>query len=107
MAEFRSRLAADHAIQLSIQICIDVGAHLIAELGLEAPSDYRGIFKSLRPAGLDAELAQRLADAAGMRNVLVHDYLEVDDEAVWGLLGASTIYVNSPLSPSDSSSSHA
>lgn len=87
MAEFRSRLAADHAIQLSIQICIDVGAHLIAELGLEAPSDYRGIFKSLRPAGLDAELAQRLADAAGMRNVLVHDYLEVDDEAVWGALG--------------------
>jgi uncharacterized protein YutE (UPF0331/DUF86 family) len=87
MADFRSRLAADHAIQLAIQICIDVGAHLIAEQGLEAPSDYRGVFASLRPAGLDAELAGRLADAAGMRNILVHDYLEVDDEAVWAALG--------------------
>lgn len=86
MADFRSRLAADHAIQLAIQICIDVGAHLIAELGLETPSDYRGIFESLRPAGLDAELADRLANAAGMRNILVHDYLEVDDDAIWEAL---------------------
>lgn len=87
MAEFRSRLAADHAIQLAIQICIDVGAHLIAELGLEAPSDYRGVFESLREAGLDPQLADRLAAAAGMRNILVHDYLEVDDDAVWEALG--------------------
>lgn len=87
MADFRSRLAADHAIQLAIQICIDIGAHLIAELGLEAPSDYRGVFASLRPEGLDPQLAARLADAAGMRNILVHDYLEVDDEEVWVALG--------------------
>ncbi len=86
-AEFRSRLAADHAIQLAIQICIDVGAHLIAELGLETPSDYRGVFEGLRDAGLDPQLADRLADAAGMRNILVHDYLEVDDVAVWDALG--------------------
>ncbi|MBW8060335.1 MAG: DUF86 domain-containing protein [Solirubrobacterales bacterium] len=86
MADFRSRLAADHAIQLAVQICIDVGAHLIAELGLEVPSDYRGIFESLRSEGLDPQLAERLADAAGMRNILVHGYLEVDDEAVWGAL---------------------
>lgn len=86
-AEFRSRLAADHAIQLAIQICIDVGAHLIAELGLEAPSDYRGVFENLRSAGLDPQLADRLADAAGMRNILVYDYLEVDDDAVWDALG--------------------
>ena len=86
MADFRSRLAADHAVQLAVQICIDVGAHLIAELGLEVPSGYRGIFESLRSAGLDPQLTERLADAAGMRNILVHGYLEVDDEAVWGAL---------------------
>ncbi len=86
-AEFRSRLAAGHAVQLAIQICIDVGAHLIAELGLEAPSDYRGVFENLQKAGLDPQLADRLGDAAGMRNILVHDYLEVDDDAVWDALG--------------------
>ncbi len=84
--EFRSRLAAEHAIQLAVQICIDVGAHLIAELGLETPSDYRGVFAGLRPAGLDAQLATRLTDAAGMRNILVHGDLDVDDEVVWAAL---------------------
>jgi hypothetical protein len=52
-AEWRTRLAAEHALQLAIQACIDVGAHLVSELGLKAPADYRGVFESLCPAGLD------------------------------------------------------
>lgn len=85
MASFRTRLAAAHAIQLAVQICIDVGAHLIAEEGLPAPADYRGVFESLRGADLDGDLAARLGDAAGMRNILVHDYLE--DDEIWEALG--------------------
>ncbi len=86
IADFRSRLAAQHAIQLAIQVCIDIGAHLIAEQGPKMPADYRGVFAVLVEAGLDAELAERLGDAAGMRNILVHGYLEVDDETVWGAI---------------------
>jgi uncharacterized protein YutE (UPF0331/DUF86 family) len=86
-ADFRSRLAAQHAIQVAIQVCIDIGAHLIAEGGPKMPSDYRGVFSALIESGLDAELAERLGDAAGMRNILVHGYLDVDDEAVWGAMG--------------------
>lgn len=87
-AGFRDRLAAQHAVQLAIQICVEVGAHVIAELGLKMPDDYRGVFAALRePLGLDAELVAGLSAAAGMRNVLVHAYLEVDDEVVWDALG--------------------
>jgi uncharacterized protein YutE (UPF0331/DUF86 family) len=32
---------------------------------------------------LDEELAQRLRRATGLRNVLVHGYLEVDPALVW------------------------
>lgn len=84
--ELRTRLAAQHALQLAIQACIDIGAHVIAELGLRAPDDYRSVFESLIDAGLDLELAKRMAAAAGMRNILVHGYLDVDDEAVWNAL---------------------
>ncbi|MBA3867430.1 MAG: DUF86 domain-containing protein [Solirubrobacterales bacterium] len=52
-----------------------------------APSDYRAVFESLRTAGLEPELSERLGDAVGMRNILVHGYLEVDDGAVWDALG--------------------
>ena len=87
-AGFRDRLAAQHAIQLAIQICVDIGAHLIAELGLRMPDDYKGVFEALRePLELDAELVTDLSAAAGMRNVLVHAYLEVDDDRVWDALG--------------------
>jgi uncharacterized protein YutE (UPF0331/DUF86 family) len=85
-ANFRSRLAAAHALQLAIQICLDVGAHLIAEEGLGMPDDYRGVFGSLKSAGLEPHLADHLSAAAGMRNVLVHGYLKVDDKAVWDAL---------------------
>lgn len=86
MVERRTRLAAEHALQLAIQSCLDIGTHLISELGLQTPVDYRSVFASLRPAGLDAQLAERLAAAAGMRNILVHGYLDVDDEVVWDSL---------------------
>lgn len=32
------------------------------------------------------ELSERLGEAVGMRNILVHGYLEVDDGAVWDAL---------------------
>lgn len=87
-ATFRDRLAAQHAIQLAIQSCVDIGAHLIAELRLRMPDDYKGVFAVLRePLGLAPDLVERLSAAAGMRNVLVHNYLEVDDDKVWDALG--------------------
>lgn len=87
-AGFRDRLAAQHAIQLAIQICVDIGAHLIAELGLRMPDDYKGVFAALgEPLGLTPDLVEGLSAAAGMRNVLVHAYLEVDDDKVWDALG--------------------
>jgi uncharacterized protein YutE (UPF0331/DUF86 family) len=85
-ASFRSRLAVAHALQLAVQVCLDLGAHFIAEEGLKMPDDYRGIFSSLKSGGLEPELADRLSEAAGMRNVLVHGYLKLDDQAVWDAL---------------------
>ena len=85
-ADFEVRLATEHALQMAVQVCLDLGAHLIAEHGLPTPADYRGVFKSLRAAGLDEGLAKRLGSAAGMRNVIVHEYLAVDDDLVWDAL---------------------
>ncbi|MGH2714882.1 MAG: type VII toxin-antitoxin system HepT family RNase toxin [Thermoleophilaceae bacterium] len=80
-------LATQRALQLAVQICIDVGAHLIAELGLPPADDYGGVFSRLDEAGiLEADLADRLRLAAGLRNLLVHGYADVDDRKVWDAL---------------------
>lgn len=47
----------------------------------------RVLLGELTSTGLDKDLAARLGDAAGLRNILVHDYLELDDTVVWGALG--------------------
>jgi uncharacterized protein YutE (UPF0331/DUF86 family) len=86
-ADPRLRLATERALQLSIQSCIDIAGHLVAELDLSLPPDYRGLFPALTAVGLESSLAARLGDAAGLRNILVHDYLDLDDDAIWGALG--------------------
>jgi uncharacterized protein YutE (UPF0331/DUF86 family) len=87
LTDLDTRLRAERALQLALQITLDVGAHLVSEIGAPPPSDYRGVFSSLRDAGLiEEELAGRLGDAAGLRNLLVHGYAELDDRQVWRAL---------------------
>lgn len=75
---------AERALQLAIQICIDVGAHLVAARGLRAPDEYRDVFERLsREDTLDAALAERFKDAVGQRNLLVHGYVDVDAALIW------------------------
>lgn len=79
----------EHTVQQAIQCAIDVGAHIVASQGLGAPDTNAEIMTVLGARGvIPAELASRLAQAAGQRNVIVHLYLEIDPEKVYdGVLG--------------------
>lgn len=79
---------AERHLQLAIQAAIDIALHLLAEDSAETPEDYGSAFELLARRGpIDAELAARLRAAAGLRNVLVHGYLDVDPARVWDHLG--------------------
>jgi uncharacterized protein YutE (UPF0331/DUF86 family) len=81
------RLKTERALQLAIQVCIDVAAHVTSELGLLAPQTYREAFAGLASSGLlPGDLADRLGDAAGLRNLLVHGYGDLDDRQIWAAL---------------------
>lgn len=81
------RMMSERRLELAIQICIDIGAHLVSELSTPPPSDYAGIFRALADAGqLDPDLAARLSAAARQRNLLIHLYLEIDDSKVFASL---------------------
>ncbi|NLT06658.1 MAG: DUF86 domain-containing protein [Solirubrobacterales bacterium] len=87
-SDMHLQLEVERALQVSIQICIDIGAHLVSELGLGPADDYQGVFAALGSAGtIDSDLADRLGDAAGLRNLLVHDYGEIDHARLWDSLG--------------------
>ena len=69
-------------LSLAIQTCIDIAAHLCAAHG-QVPQTAGDAFVQLGKLKLvDKGLAQRLQLAAGFRNVLVHEYTEVDWDIV-------------------------
>lgn len=78
------QLLVERLLQVAIQACIDIGAHVIAESGFKAPDDYASVFDVLAENGLiDRGLAEQLIKAVGTRNVLVHAYLEIDPGLIW------------------------
>lgn len=87
LADEDLRMMSERRLELAIQICIDLGAHLVSELSTRPPSDYAGIFSSLSQAGfLDPELGARLGAAARQRNLLIHLYLDLDHSKVFASL---------------------
>ena len=70
---------AERWVQVAVETCIDLANHIIADRGLPTPGTYREAFSVLAKHGvLDPELAEQMAAWAGLRNLLVHLYLDVD-----------------------------
>lgn len=67
----------------AIEASVDVAQHMCAAEGWGPPST-NGEAMSLLGSHdvLDSELAARMRRAVGFRNVLVHEYVEVDDAVV-------------------------
>lgn len=82
-----AQAAAERLLQVSIQIVLDIGAHILSEKGVLDWEEYRQIPERLaRERVIERDLADRLAEAAGQRNVLVHLYLDVDPGLVYETL---------------------
>ena len=65
------------------QICIDIGSHVIADRGYRASYGYGDIFSVLmKESLLPKDLADTMKQIADFRNILVHDYLEIDPKIV-------------------------
>lgn len=64
------------------QVCMDIAGYLIAQLGLRSPAEPEIVFAVLEQSILPRELAKRMAGMVRFRNILVHDYLEIDSYIV-------------------------
>jgi uncharacterized protein YutE (UPF0331/DUF86 family) len=80
-------LAVEHALQRAIQNLLDIGMHLLSGAGINDWDDYRGAILKLGETGvLPPAFAEHISGMAGLRNILVHGYLEIDIEKVWDIL---------------------
>jgi uncharacterized protein YutE (UPF0331/DUF86 family) len=76
--------SARYYLQVSIETCISIANHIVAAERLRAPQDYRDTFTVLNEASiLPDDLTQTMRELAGLRNLLVHVYWDVDDAMIY------------------------
>lgn len=90
-AEFQSnkmlRRYVERTLHLAIEACLDLGNHIISELGLREPLRNRDIFIVLVESGyLEQDRQEYYVKMAGFRNLIVHDYSKIEPEVVYGVL---------------------
>lgn len=86
-SDFYKKTSAERLIQSIVKCASDINNHVILESGERPPEDYRSSFIRAAEVGLiDHELADRLKGSGGMRNIIVHEYMDVDDKKIYEIL---------------------
>ncbi len=81
LGTIEKRLTVERLLELSIQSVIDCSRMLVTMEQWRAMGDDRDALLLLAEHGvLSPTLAERLLAAKGFRNVLVHDYVEIDPD---------------------------
>jgi len=71
----------------SIQIVIDISCHLVSKYNLGNPESYAQCIELIaKYEYIDKILEKNLIGMIGLRNILVHEYIDVDIEKLYKLL---------------------
>jgi uncharacterized protein YutE (UPF0331/DUF86 family) len=79
--------SAKHLLQVSIECCLDIAHHIVADEGYRTPTDYFDTFVVLSENDiLPAAFMPTLRQMVSFRNRIVHLYWDVDDATVYRIL---------------------
>lgn len=74
-------------MQLSIQIIIDIGNHILADMKESNIETYTDVIDLLGVKKvIPVDFAKRIRAMVGLRNILVHEYVEVDLKQLYSVL---------------------
>jgi len=71
-------------LQMAIQNCIDIAAHIISEEGVGVPGSTNEMFYLLEDNGyISVDITEKMVKAVGFRNLIVHEYSKVELKQVF------------------------
>lgn len=87
-------------LQMAIQNCIDIAAHILSDEDLGVAGSTNEMFYILQENGyLDAAMTEKMVASIGFRNLIVHEYGNVDLKTVYRIahedIGDLKIYLRS------------
>ena len=75
---------AEHCLQISIQALLDICHYIIASNNWRIPRDNREAIGIIATNSIiPQELAKRILPLAGLRNLLIHEYLEINLDKIY------------------------
>ena len=84
-----NEVLAERYLERIINRLIDVNYHIVKEVGGYAPTGYSESFRDMGQLKiLPNDFAYKLVDVGGFRNILVHDYDEIDESQVYANIKA-------------------
>lgn len=87
IADFTKVESTKHLLQVSIQSCLDIAHHIVAEEGYRTPQDSYDAFVVLHEQQiLPADFMPTLRQMVSFRNRVVHLYWDVNDEMVYQIV---------------------
>lgn len=82
--DFKTKAACERYLERLVEAAEDLAFLVIKRLDLESPEEEKEIFQILsRTKVISSELSDELKQAKGMRNVLAHQYGEIDDKIIF------------------------
>jgi uncharacterized protein YutE (UPF0331/DUF86 family) len=86
-SHFPDQLVAERVLTAVVDRAAAINTHVAAVELNEAPHDLKASFQLVSQAGLiDKDLADQLAPSTGMRNVLIHAYIDLDIDKFLGAI---------------------
>ena len=74
-------------LQLAVENCTDLAAHIISAEGLGVPGSASEMFYLLEENGfISQELTEKMIKAVGLRNLIVHEYAKIDRERLFAIV---------------------
>jgi len=87
LSNYKNYFAAQRALEICINICIDIGNHIVTLNNKERPETFTDIIKILaKHEIINEELKTQLTKMVRFRNLLGHFYLEIDNEVIYNIL---------------------
>jgi uncharacterized protein YutE (UPF0331/DUF86 family) len=83
----KEQWAVFYGLQISIQITIDIGSHILAALKENHIEEYSDIiYKLAKIRVIPEDFAKKIKGMPGLRNLLVHEYGIIDIEKIHDVL---------------------
>ena len=82
--------AAERTLQVLIEACIGIAKHWTYALNKTAPADAYSAFEALSRQGIAGVNESEWKKIIGMRNALVHDYLNIEPELINAVIKNAT-----------------